>query len=297
MEPQYPKWRELSLNPFSISFQKIQLKEILNYMPAGNDVLECIFLLGNTKTRLFLKIERSKVVDFETEVKHLNLLNNENVYKKIPQVIEDGYIGGKKYIVLEKKEGKRLSEIFLEPITKEEKDNYLYLYGKELGKIHNIKGSKFNKAKQRAINKIPTEENYGKFDANIYPYIERLKNNLLPTEFTTFIHGDFHYANVLWKNKKIEAILDFEYSGWGCKEQDMAWACVLRPTQTFMDTIEDLTEFVKGYLSENDFVFNHFKWCLINAYCHFYLMNMNNKVYTNKILNILDEIIKLDRLP
>ena len=29
------------------------------------------------------------------------------------------------------------------------------------------------------------------------------------------------------------------------------------------------------------------RWCLINSYCHFYLMNENNEDYKNKLLILL----------
>ncbi len=48
----------------------------------------------------------------------------------------------------------------------------------------------------------------------------------------------------LVENEKISGVLDFEYSGKGFKEQDIAWALVLRPDQTFMDQYEDLKSFL-----------------------------------------------------
>lgn len=54
-----------------------------------------------------------------------------------------------------------------------------------------------------------------------------------------FCHGDFHYANILWQDKHISAILDFELSGLENKEFDVAWALILRPGQKFLRTKED----------------------------------------------------------
>ena len=39
----------------------------------------------------------------------------------------------------------------------------------------------------------------------------------------------------------------YEYSGYGLKEQDIAWTLVLRPSQKFMDNIEDIKSFLAGY--------------------------------------------------
>jgi len=287
----YEKWRELLTDPYYISFKNLKLKEIINYLPAGNDVLECLFEFQNRKQKLFLKIERSKVVDFETEVKNLNILHNEYHYNNISRVIEDGYTNDKKYIVLEKMNGERLSEIISKGISDETKKEYLIKYGKELAKIHKLSPDLFTKSKQRIINSIPMLNTYNEFDPVIQKYINYLNDNSFDIKLETFIHGDFHYANILWDNEEISAILDWEYSGLGLKEQDIAWACVLRPTQKFLTTTTEIKELIEGYKSETEFDFNKFKWCLINAYCHFYLMNQENNEYTSVLINNLKEII------
>ena len=55
----------------------------------------------------------------------------------------------------------------------------------------------FAAAKQRSINDLPKEEKYQN-DSNIIIYINYLKENKPLIKFDTFIHGDFHYANILW---------------------------------------------------------------------------------------------------
>lgn len=295
MTKRYEKWRELKTDPSIIQFKFGKLNKILSYLPAGNDVLECEFEINNELIELFLKIERSKVVDFETEVKNLNILKDKKYYEKIPTIIEDGYIENKKYIVLEKKEGNRLSEILETKITEAEKSEYLIKYGKELATIHKINQNDFSYAKLRVINEMPTTET-SEIPVELLPYIKYLKENNFEKKPSSFIHGDFHYANILWKNKNIEAVLDFEYSGKGLKEQDIAWACILRPNQKFMNKLEDIKDFIKGYRLVNDFDFLKFKWCLINGYCHFYLMNQENEEYKLELINLLEEINKIDNI-
>ena len=41
---------------------------------------------------------------------------------------------------------------------------------------------------------------------------------------------------ILWNNKKISAVLDWELSGIGNKEFDIAWAIINRPSQKFLKT-------------------------------------------------------------
>ncbi|MDD4706167.1 MAG: aminoglycoside phosphotransferase family protein [Bacilli bacterium] len=237
-------------------------------------------------------MERSTKASFQTEVEHLRILLENNYYDKIPKIIEDGYFKEKKYLVLTKIEGKRLSDIFLKINDQELKNNYLIKYGKELAKIHNIPSDLFSKAKQRPINDYPSEDKYQKNDATISKYINYLIKNKPNINYNTFIHGDFHYANVLWKNKKISGVLDWEYSGKGFKEQDIAWACILRSTQRFMDNIEDIKHFLLGYNMIGSYNKDKLKWCLINGYCHFYLLNKDDKEYRKKIIILLLEINK-----
>lgn len=52
-------------------------------------------------------------------------------------------------------------------------------------------------------------------------------------ESCTFVHGDFHYANLLWQNGQISAILDWELAGLGSREFDMAWAVFRRSGAAF----------------------------------------------------------------
>ena len=71
----------------------------------------------------------------------------------------------------------------------------------------------FNIAKQRIINDIVPNDRYPERDDYIKKTINYLKNNRPNFIFNTFIHGDFHYANILWENNNISGVLDFEYSG------------------------------------------------------------------------------------
>lgn len=280
----YKKYRELTIDLFSIQYKNIKLKKIISYPPAGNDVVEAIADIKNKEENVYIKFERSKMANFETEYKHLKLLNDINFF---PKVIEFGTVNGKNYIILEKIEGDRLSDIFKR--DKKDKNIYLKEYGKTLSQIHNIQNKKFDKAFQRPINETP--KNYKNSDEFSEKIIKYLEENKVEKDNKTFIHGDFHYANVLFKNKKVNGIIDLEYSGLGFKEQDIAWALILRPGQKFMDNIDDINLFLEGYRSKSDFEYDKFKWCYINGSIHFYLMNYENEEYKQKIRNLIEKII------
>ena len=283
----YEKYRDLITNPFDIKYKNIEIKKIISYPPAGNDVVECLCKIGKDSRNVFIKIERSKVCDFATEIKNLNYLKNNGYYSKIPNIYESGIYNNKQYIVLSKIEGERLSDILIknDNLRKE----LLYKYGQELATIHRIPISNQKIAKQRTINSYPNKTMYTTLskENNLKEYIKFLEDNDFKKELTTFIHGDFHYANVLWLNNDINGVIDWEYSGIGLREQDIAWACTLRPGQKFMDTMEDIQTFLKGYSEKEKFDIEKLRWCLINSYCHFYLINENNEDYKNKLLILL----------
>ncbi len=287
----YKQWRELEIDPFTINFKKIKLLAIESYLPAGNDVLACRCLLNNQELTMIIKIERSKIADFATEVKHLKLLQEKGYYAHLPQIIEEGEILGKRYIVLKEVVGERLSEIFPK-IKASEKASYLIKYGAELATFHQIPNVLFGPAKQRVINEVPREKPERKFDELIKPYIDYLINHEPQKNNETFIHGDFHYANLLWQKGQIKGLLDYEYSGQGFKEQDIAWACILRPTQKFMKTKKDIKLFLNGYSLKGNFDNKKLKWCLINGICHFYLMNQGNLKYQSQLLKLLKIIMQ-----
>lgn len=280
----YKKYRELTIDLFSIQYKNIKLKKIISYPPAGNDVVEAIADIKNKEENIYIKFERSKMANFETEYNHLKLLRDISLF---PKVIEFGSINDKNYIILEKIEGDRLSDIFKQ--DKKDKNIYLKEYGKTLSQVHNIQNKKFDKAFQRPINEVP--KNYKNSDEFSEKIIKYLEENKIEKDNKTFIHGDFHYANVLFKNKKVNGIIDLEYSGLGFKEQDIAWALILRPGQKFMDNIDDINLFLEGYRSKSNFEYDKFKWCYINGSIHFYLMNYENEEYKQKIRNLIEKII------
>lgn len=285
----YKQWRELSVDPYKIPFKTFKLIKITNYLPAGNDVLECLCDFNGKNKKVIVKIERSKMADFDSEFCNLNILRQKKYYNKIPKILESGTHAGKRYLVISKINGLRLSEILQKQADK--KKNYLINYGFALATIHNIPSEDFKEAKQRPINNIPTETIYQEYDNFIKKYINYLEDNKININHNCFIHGDFHYANLLWKNDSLSGVIDFEYSGKGFKEQDIAWALILRPGQKFMNNYKDIKYFLEGYKKIGNYDEKALKWCLINGYCHFYLMNIKNVSYKKEIKKLLNIII------
>lgn len=281
-------WREPLINLENLKLNNITIDEVISYLPAGNDVFECVGKMHNKEINFIIKSERSKYANFKNEKQ---ILSKVKKYISVPKIIESGILNNHYYLVLSKINGERLSTLLKNDNVN--KEQYLFLYGASLAQIHKI--SIFcDRAMQRAINDYPKEENYFKFDkweTKIVNYLCKNKPNI---NYDTFIHGDFHYANILWNNEKIAGILDWEYAGLGFKEQDIAWALILRPEQTFMNNKDDLLTFLEGYKKYNTFNKENLLWCYINGLMHFYLMNKNNsnKEYVSTLKRIITEILK-----
>lgn len=278
------KWRESKIDLSKLNLKTIREYKVISYPPAGNDVFDCVGTLNSGESiKFILKSERGTFANFDNEIKVLKTIKN----FPVPKVIETGKVDNFTYIVMNKMDGEKLSDLF-EKNKNIDRAKYLFLYGQELAKIHKIKLN-WSIAKQRDINDIPTSSVYKNLDNwenEIIRYLEETKPKII---MDTFIHGDFHYGNILWKNYKVSAILDWEYSGIGFKEQDIAWALILRPGQKFMDNVSDYKCFLSGYSSVNVFDYIKLKWCLINGLLHFYLMNRNKN--DNKYLLKLQDLI------
>ncbi len=270
------KWRE-TIDPFEIKFKKLKIIEILGYPYAANDVFYLKALFENKEINCFLKYARHIEANIKNEIQNINLLNLNN----IPEIIEfdDDYL----YIVTKELSGNRLSTIVGD--NKDLKSlSYMKAYGQMLALLHQIEGN-FNNAPQRRFHELPKKEYFREIDLNtVYNWL--IKNK--PTHVNKcFIHGDFHYANVLWENHHISGILDFELSGIGNKEFDIAWAIILRPEQKFLKTVEECKEFIAGYRLINPCDINLVKYYQALIYSRFYKLGDND--YQEYILNWYQE--------
>ncbi len=280
-EKQPDKWRE-TMNPFLLNFNNFQLKEILGYPHAGNDVF---YVSGIGKEgqeiKAFLKVERQKTADIEREVSIIKNLS----FSILPTIIDYSF-DTPKYILTEEAEGNRLSYI-LENNENMESLKYMKNYGKLMAKIHS---AKIEAKPVKPRNFILPHEFY--ID-NKLEYIERY---LLETEFedtNCFIHGDCHYANILWNNYKVTCLLDYELSGYGSREYDLAWALVLRPGQKFLRTKKEREVFLESYSGYHDFSKKAFDYYMVLFGIFFYKISpgKQNKEYRNILIYMIKEVI------
>lgn len=102
-----------------------------------------------------------------------------------------------------------------------------------------------------------------------------------------FIHGDCHYANILWKNGRVSALLDFELAGHGSREYDLAWALVLRPGQKFLKTEVERRAVLASYSKFHSYSKAAFNYHLVLFAMFFYSISpgRENEDYRKNLIS------------
>jgi aminoglycoside phosphotransferase len=254
------KWRETE-DPFELTFHTFKLTEVLGYPHAGNDVFQVRGIHCDNEVDAFIKVARQKGADLENEINTIRMLNCDLT----PQII-DFDSGNYHFLVTLAKTGERLSTIVGDN-TAHISLEYMYEYGQTLAQLHGNKAV-LPHVKDRRFFHIPERANFEK--EHLEFVCDYLMQNQPKEEHLCFCHGDFHYANILWNDHHISGILDFELSGTGIKEFDIAWALILRPGQKFLDTPEEIERFKEGYFSTGEADWESVLYYMILIYSYFY---------------------------
>lgn len=276
------KWRETE-NPYELPYKNFRLTEILGYPHAGNDVFHAKGIYQHKEVEVYVKVARQLGADIKNEIDTINTLN----WNLAPQVID---FDEKKehFVVTLAKTGERLSYIIGDNAS-HSSYGYMYEYGQTLAKLHGTVGE-FNAVKDRRFYHIPDRKH---FETSALEFVYEYLIANQPGEINKcFCHGDFHYANILWENRHISAILDFELSGIGNKEFDIAWALILRPGQKFLNTREEIALFLEGYSSLGTYNYEYIKYYMVLIYSYFYKFSGNEPAYQEYIMNVFKECAK-----
>ena len=276
MSTQPEKWRD-TIDPFTLPLSKFRLIEVLGYPHAGNDVFYAAGEYEGRPCTAFLKVERQAGAALENEAAVLRALP----YPYKPRLLE--YIPGPPAgLVTEACEGDRLS-VLTGNAGRSEALEYMEPYGVALAQLHSLEVP-WGDVKHRRFFDLPQPDYLEKHQLETYAAF--LFSHPPEGESRCFVHGDFHYANILWKDGRISAVLDYELSGHGVREFDLAWAVVLRPGQQFLKTREELERFLKGYRAAQTFSYPAFRYYYILAALWFY--GMGDEAYRQDLRRILD---------
>lgn len=253
------KWRE-TVDPFGLPYTRFSLTEVLGYPHAGNDVFYARGVVDGKEEKVFIKVNRQAGADVRNEVEVLARLNHDN----LPKIVD--YDKEMTFRVSVALEGERLSSILgdnegLQSMA------YMQEYGRTLAELHLSKGE-FASVKDRRFFHVPTKEQFEKLGIDL-SVREFLLTNVPERVNECFCHGDFHYANVLWKDGKLSGILDFELSGWGNREFDIAWAIIRRPGQSFLTEEVEIDAFLRGYRTLNECNERYVRYYMVQIYCWF----------------------------
>lgn len=253
------KWRD-GIDPFTLRLKMVQIQEILGYPHAANQVFHVKGLRDGEAGYYYLKYAHHADANLHNEVTVIRALDS----PLAPQIVEYD-AEGDQYELTEQIEGQRLSVILAEAGT-ENALGYLYEYGETLAKLHGAAGC-FPEAPHRIFHDIPDVEYFARL--GMEDVFDWLTANRPGEIHRCFVHGDFHYANILWKNGHISGILDFELAGMGNREFDIAWSLILRPGQKFMQTEAELEEFLAGYASAGECDLALIRYYMVLIYARF----------------------------
>lgn len=270
------KWRETA-DPYTLPYQHFSLLEVLGYPHASNDVFQVKGLYRGKETEAYIKVARRRDADLTNEINIIRSIHCELA----PEIIDHDE-EKKQFCVSLAKPGLRLSMILGDNADLASLD-YLYEYGQTLAKLHAQKGT-FPDVKDRKFFHIPDQQFFAEQElAPVYGY---LVANQPKTIQKCFCHGDFHYANILWQDKHMSAILDFELSGRGNREFDIAWALIRRPGQRFLKTEKEISLFLDGYLSMGSCNIDVVKYYMILIYSYFYAVGDDDPEYQSYVRNV-----------
>lgn len=273
------KWRE-TIDPFTINFKHFKLIEVLGYPHAGNDVFHVRGEYQGESCSAYIKVERQTGANILNEVAVIGQLH----FPFIPQVLEYSKTSPR-YIITREMPGERLSTLLGANEGYKSLD-YMETYGNTLALLHQAEVDCADVVPRR-FSERPAHERVARFNLE---FAEEFLINHPPTDQTKcFVHGDFHYANLLWLGGQISGVLDFELSGLGIREYDMAWAVLLREGQKFLKTTEERELFLKGYAKKHPFSRIAFDHYLVQIACHFF--SFGDEDYQADLMKIIHDVI------
>lgn len=266
------RWRE-TCDPFALHYRAFTPTEILGYPHARNDVFHARGLLHGEERTVYIKAARHPDSAIAHEATILSQLRG----PEFPRVLDSGS-SPVPFSVTQELPGQRLS-ILLGDNADMASLSYMEEYGAALARLHRLSPEAPAQADRRFRHKPPEA------------LLEKLGLNPLRRFFdappacgkTVFCHGDLHYANVLWDAQHISAILDFELSGYGERDFDVAWALFLRPGQRFLKTAREQQRFLDGYRQLGDFDPAAVRYYMAQAYVYFLEFSGDDSAYCTYI--------------
>lgn len=141
---------------------------------------------------------------------------------------------------------------------------YLRAYGECLGRIHALPIEWPPQKRSRLCGLIGEE---AVDDGRFQRLVSWLRAHPTACGEPVFVHGDFNTASVLVRDGAVSGVVDWEFSGRGWREYDIAWA--LRARTAFLNTEAEREAFLEGYRVRSPFYCAALRWCEVLNYLHF----------------------------
>lgn len=274
------KWRE-TIDPFSLPYHAFQPTEILGYPHAGNDVFYARGRFEGREVTAYIKAARQTGADIGHEVSILSQLHA----PVFPRVIDCGFKETPFSVTLELP-GERLSSVVGENAGCPSLE-YMGEYGSALARLHQLTLNA-GERKDRRFFHAPSDELLDTLGLRaISPFFAQPPKSAV----RCFCHGDFHYANILWQEHHISGILDFELSGYGDRDFDIAWALFRRPGQRFLKTSAEQAAFLQGYSQFGEYNAEAVRYYMAQCYVYFLQFSRDDGEYCDYIRQWLRETI------
>lgn len=142
--------------------------------------------------------------------------------------------------------------------------DYLQGYGQALGSLH---------ASRLRYNPLTRQGLYGLMDQQRQEYaqfsrlLSWIDNNKPIASDYVLAHGDLHTAHVFFEDRAVSGMIDWESSGMGWREFDLAW--ILRARLVFLNTPAERDAILMGYCSRSSYDPLALQWCEVLMYLHF----------------------------
>ena len=169
----------------------------------------------------------------EQQFKILKILEAEGIKAPIPYwYCDDTNITGKRFFLMKRVKGEALGN----RITRHgEQLELAAALGRELARIHKISPHQHDLGFLNSISISPSADAIIKYRNYLddlpepHPVLEWtlrwLEMRSLESEEIVLCHRDFRTGNYMVKNSSLVSILDWEFSGWGDRHEDIAWFC------------------------------------------------------------------------
>lgn len=210
------QWRELSFDPFALDLgPNVFMDEVIGYPYAANDVLVCDGTVRGDSTQFVLKYERSRNADLGNEANVLRRLGNH--FDLAPSLLVDGFDSGAsdRFVVVSFLDGERLPRDLAGDAwgpAREDLFPYITDWARTLARIHAIPLAEPN-APTRKQQAFPGNVPGCPSEAAVAAIADRLRADPLKRSAPVLIHGDMHYANVLWNGSRVAGVVDWGFAG------------------------------------------------------------------------------------